>query len=141
MLRSRIFFFLKLDNGKSTNNLPSTILSPSYHVKEEVGRDLFESCRHDSSGITNLICITKFGRDCASYLDFIHAIGDNGVTTFDIAFKFLVEEPFVLDSPELLSCEQNYKGWLTSVTFIASISRVMKCFPLLSVLENEEVRS
>ncbi|KAL5248779.1 hypothetical protein ACHWQZ_G017834 [Mnemiopsis leidyi] len=89
----------------------SAVSKFSYHVKEEIGRELFESCRHDSSGITNLICITKYGRDCASYLDFIHAIGDNGVTTFDIAFKFLVEEPFVLDSPELLSCEQNYNGY------------------------------
>jgi hypothetical protein len=83
-----------------------------YHVKEDVGKQLFDSCSSDSSGITRLICLTKLGKDCTDYKDFLHAIGDQDVTTFDIEFKFEVkeEEPFVLDAPELLSCEEKFKG-------------------------------
>ena len=79
-------------------------------MKENTVKELYESCRNDRGGITDIICLTKFGKGCTSYLDFIHAIGDNGVTTFDIQFKFEVEDPFVLDDPKLLSCNEEFNG-------------------------------
>eukprot|EP00116_Pleurobrachia_bachei_P003480 sb/3463742/ len=81
-----------------------------YFVEERVGQELWNSCKDNSGSIITIICQMKYGRACDNYMEFAVAIGESQATSFTINFEFEASDPFQLDSPGLLTCDETFQG-------------------------------